>query len=328
MASALNQRVDVTNIFQNTVSQSDRPLGPVARAANAARTGKSNGVRVSYEFFPPKNTKMEKTLWDTISQLEAMNPDFVSVTYGAGGSTRERTHNTVARMASETNLKPAAHLTCVGSTKAEIDEIAKAYWAAGVRHIVALRGDPQDGIGETYTPLENGYAYGSDLVEGLKNVADFEVSVSAYPELHPESGTWRAELDNLKRKVDAGATRAITQFFFTPDTFLRFQDRVLDAGIDISIVPGLMLQPNFKGLKRMSDMCGVTVPDWYAELFNGLENDEESRTLLTASLASELTAELYENGVRDFHLYTLNRAQLAISVSRVLGLHHRMKAIS
>lgn len=326
MASALSKRDNTMYSNSDTSSQTDRPLGPVARAADASRSGKSNDVRVSYEFFPPKNTKMEETLWNTISQLETMNPDFVSVTYGAGGSTRERTHKTVARMASETQLKPAAHLTCVGSTIEEIDEIAKAYWAAGVRHIVALRGDPQDGIGESYTPLINGYAYGSDLVAGLKKVADFEVSVSAYPELHPESGTWNAELDNLKRKVDAGATRAITQFFFTPDTFLRFQDRVLDAGIDISIVPGLMLQPNFKGLKRMSDMCGVTVPDWYADLFNGLEKDEDSRTLLTASLASELTAELYENGVRDFHLYTLNRAHLAISVSRVLGLHHRMKA--
>jgi len=310
----------------NKSSFVDRNLGPVARTASAGRGQDSRDVRVSYEFFPPKNASMEDTLWDTISQLEKLNPDFVSVTYGAGGSTRERTHNTVARMAKETNLKPAAHLTCVGSTKEEIDEIANAYWAAGVRHIVALRGDPQDGIGKAYTPLKNGYAYGSDLVEGLKRVADFEISVSAYPELHPESGTWDAEIDNLKRKVDAGATRAITQFFFTPDTFLRFQDRVLDAGLDIPIVPGLMLQPNFKGLKRMSDMCGVNVPNWYADLFAGLENDPDSRNLLTASLVSELTAELYDQGVRDFHLYTLNRSHLAISVSRVLGLHHRMKA--
>ncbi len=322
MASALNFMVEPFNTSQRPTHS----LGPVARTANAVRSRKSNDVRVSYEFFPPKNAQMEATLWDTIAQLEPLNPDFVSVTYGAGGSTRERTHNTVARMASETNLKPAAHLTCVGSSQEEINEIASDYWGAGVRHIVALRGDPQDGIGEAYIPQEGGYAYGSDLVAGLKDIADFEISVSAYPELHPESGSWDAEIDNLKRKVDAGATRAITQFFFEPETFLKFQDRVLDAGVNIDIVPGLMLQPNFKGLKRMSDMCGVNVPVWYSDLFAGLDNDEESRTLLTASLTSELTAALYENGVRDFHLYTLNRAQLAVSVSRVLGLHHRLQA--
>lgn len=295
-------------------------LGPVARTAGAA----SDDVHVSFEFFPPKNNKMEDTLWASIRKLETLNPDFVSVTYGAGGSTRERTHRTVTRMVSETNLNPAAHLTCVGSDKAEIEEIAKEYWESGVRHIVALRGDPPEGIGESYQPHKTGYAYGSDLVAGLKSVADFEVSVSAYPERHPESGTWDAEIDNLKRKVDAGATRAITQFFFSPDTFMQFQDRVLDAGIDIPIVPGLMLQPNFVGLKRMSDMCGVEVPSWYSDLFDGLENDAETRQLLTASLASELTAELHDRGVRHFHLYTLNRADLAFAVSRVLGLHHRM----
>jgi len=203
--------------------------------------------------------------------------------------------------------------------------IADAYWGAGVRHIVALRGDPSDGIGAVYEPAQNGYAYGSDLVAGLKANHDFEISVSAYPELHPESGTWDAELDNLKRKVDAGATRAITQFFFEPDTFLGFQDKVADAGIDIPIVPGLMLQPNFKGLKRMSKMCGVNVPNWYAELFEGLEKDASARQLLAASLASELTAELHERGVSHFHLYTLNKAEIAIAVSRILGLHTRSK---
>jgi len=210
-----------------------------------------------------------------------------------------------------------------GADKAEIDDVARAYWDAGIRHIVALRGDPQDGIGKTYQPQPQGYAYGADLVAGLKSIADFEVSVSAYPERHPESADWNAELDNLKRKYDAGATRAITQFFFSPDTFMRFQDRVLDAGIDMPIVPGLMLQPNFKGLKRMSDMCGVHVPEWYHELFEGLEQDLATRQLLTASLVSELTAELYDRSVRHFHLYTLNRADLAYSVGRVLGLHTR-----
>ena len=300
----------------------DSSLGPVARTAGAP----TDDVHVSFEFFPPKNETMETTLWESIRKLEALNPDFVSVTYGAGGSTRERTHRTVTRMVTDTTLKPAAHLTCVGSDKSEIDEIAKDYWENGVRHIVALRGDPPEGIGERYEPHVGGYAYGSDLVEGLKKVADFEVSVSAYPELHPESGTWDAEIDNLKRKVDAGATRAITQFFFSPDTFMRFLDRVLDAGIDIPIVPGLMLQPNFKGLNRMSKMCGVNVPHWYADLFEGLDNDADTRQLLTASLASELTAELHDRGVRHFHLYTLNRAELAYAVSRVLGLHHRKNA--
>ena len=293
----------------------DRNLGPVARTAGTA----DSKVRVSYEFFPPKTDAMETKLWDSVRKLEPMEPDFVSVTYGAGGSTRERTHRTVSRMVKETSLKPAAHLTCVGAHKEEIDQIAKDYWDAGVRHIVALRGDPPEGIGERYEAHPEGYAYSADLVEGLKRIADFEVSVSAYPERHPESADWTTELDILKRKVDAGATRAITQFFFSPETYMRYLDRVLDAGIDVDVVPGLMLQPNFKGLKRMSDMCGVEVPHWYATLFEGLDDEPLTRELLTCSLASELTAELYDRGVRDFHLYTLNRADLALAVSRVLG---------
>lgn len=301
---------------------SDKSLGPVARTAGAP----SDGVHVSFEFFPPKNEAMEERLWASIKKLEVLQPDFVSVTYGAGGSTRERTHRTVTRMVKETSLKPAAHLTCVGSSQAEVKEIADEYWHSGVRHVVALRGDPSEGIGQQYVPSSNGFAYSSDLIAGLKSFHDFEVSVSAYPERHPESANWQVEIDNLKRKVDAGATRAITQFFFSPDTFMRYLDRVLDAGIDIPIVPGLMLQPNFKGLKKMSDMCGVNVPDWYADLFEGLDKDPETRQLLTASLVSELTAELFDRGVRHFHLYTLNRADLAYAVSRVLGMHSRMNA--
>ncbi len=293
-------------------------LGPVARTAGAQKPD----LRVSFEFFPPKNAAMEETLWQSVRKLEPLNPDFVSVTYGAGGSTRERTHRTVARMVDETNIPPAAHLTCVNADRDEIKQIAQDYWDAGVRHIVALRGDPPAGITETYQPHPQGYAYGADLVAGLKTIADFEISVSAYPERHPESPSWQAELDNLKRKVDAGATRAITQFFFDPDVFLAFQDRVADAGINIPVVPGLMLQPNFKGLKRMADMCGVTVPAWYADLFDGLDEDPNARQLLTASLANELTASLYDQGIRHFHLYTLNRAELAYAVGRVLGLHH------
>ncbi|WP_416877650.1 methylenetetrahydrofolate reductase [NAD(P)H] [Litorimonas sp.] len=299
-------------------------VGSIARAADQSRTEATNGdICVSYEFFPPKNKAMEEKLWTAIKKLEPLNPDFVSVTYGAGGSTRERTHNAVSRMVKETSFKPAAHLTCVGSVKEEIDEVVKSYWDAGVRHIVALRGDPQDGIDAKYVPTPKGYAYSCDLVAGIKQVADFDVSVGAYPELHPESSNWRDEIDNLKRKVDAGANRAITQFFFSPDVFWRFQDRVLDAGIDIPIVPGLMLQPNFKGLARMAKMCGVSVPGWYSELFEGLDKDAPTRELLTGSLAAELTAELHDRGVRNFHLYTLNRAELAIAVSRILGLHHR-----
>ena len=293
-------------------------LGAIAKSCYQPKK-----VCVSYEFFPPKNEAMEKTLWESIQKLERLRPGFVSVTYGAGGSTRERTHRTVVRMAKETNLNPAAHLTCVESDKNEIDAIAKDYWENGVRHIVALRGDPTTGISDKYTPTANGYAYGSDLVAGLKSIADFEISVSAYPERHPESPSWAAEIDNLKRKVDAGATRAITQFFFEPDTFMQFQDRVLDAGINIPIVPGLMLQPNFKGLKRMANMCGVTVPSWYSTLFQGLDNDVETRKHLTASLTSELSAELLDRGVKHFHLYTLNRSELALVVSRVLGLREK-----
>ncbi len=300
------------------------PIGAIARAAaQHGDRAASDKVNVSFEFFPPKDDASEQRLWESIQKLEPLSPDFVSVTYGAGGSTRTRTHRTVERMVKESGFKPAAHLTCVDATRSEIDKIAQDFWDVGVRHIVALRGDPAAGIGQAYVPAANGYAYSSDLVEGLKKIADFEISVSAYPERHPESGDWQTEIDNLKRKVDAGATRAITQFFFSPDVFWRFQDRVLDAGIDIPIVPGLMLQPNFKGLKRMADMCGVCVPDWYAELFEGLNKDAATRTLLTASLVSELIAELHDRGVRDFHLYTLNRAEIASSVSRVLGLHHR-----
>lgn len=302
------------------------PVGAIARTSSDRRAANDSDVCVSFEFFPPKGPKAEARLWSAIKTLEPLNPDFVSVTYGAGGSTRERTHRTVERMARETRFAPAAHLTCVEATRAEIDAIAHDYWKAGIRHIVALRGDPTSGIGERYVPHPDGYAYASDLVEGLKRIADFEVTVSAYPELHPESGDWASEIDNLKRKVDAGATRAITQFFFSPDTFWRFQDKVLDAGIDIPIVPGMMLQPNVEGLQRMSSLCGVAVPDWYVSLFDGLGDDPATRDMLTATLAAELAAELHDRGIRHYHLYTLNRAEIANSVARVLGLHTRKAA--
>ncbi len=293
-----------------------KSLGPVARTAAQSRSD----LNISFEFFPPKSQAMQDMLWSSILKLESLAPKFVSVTYGAGGSTRERTHETVARIASETTLRPAAHLTCVGSTQAEIDQIADEYWQAGVRHIVALRGDPQGGVGKAYHPTEGGYAYGSDLVKGLKARNDFEISVSAYPERHPESPDWQAEIDNLKRKVDAGADRAITQFFFTPEVFLRYVDKVRAAGIDIPIVPGLMLQSNYQGIVHMASLCEVNVPDWYQKLFAGLDAEPDIRLLLTATTTAELVSRLREEGVKDFHFYTLNKADLAFMLCKILGL--------
>ncbi|MEE9271930.1 MAG: methylenetetrahydrofolate reductase [NAD(P)H] [Robiginitomaculum sp.] len=300
----------------------DKYFDPIVRGM----VNKSNNLRVSFEFFPPRTDKMRDNLWGVIKKLETLNPDFVSVTYGAGGSTRTRTHETVARIAKDTNLNVAAHLTCVGSDKAEIKDIAQGYWDAGVRHIVALRGDSEGGIGEKYTLTKNGFAYGSDLVAGLKKIAPFDISVSAYPELHPESSNWSDEIDNLKRKVDAGATRAITQFFFSPDVFLRFQDKVLDAGIKIPIIPGLMLQPNYKGICRMADICKISIPNWYHELFSGLDDEPDIRQLLAATTAAELVSKLSENGVKHFHFYTLNRAELAFILCKTLGISPARRA--
>jgi methylenetetrahydrofolate reductase (NADPH) len=274
-------------------------------------------VKISFEFFPPKSELAEKRLWKTVRQLEPLAPDFVSVTYGAGGSTQKPTYEAVRRIKEQTRLSPAVHLTCVGASRRDIDAIASDYWEAGIRHIVALRGDSPDGIGEAYKPTQGGYAYGSDLVAGLKKLADFKISVAAYPECHPESASWEAEIDNLKRKVDAGATQAITQFFVQPDVFLRFKDRVEAAGINIPIIPGIMLQPNFKGLKRMADMCGISIPADYAELYEGLDDDPHARELLTVSLITDLVSKLRSQGVEHFHFYTLNRADLALPVARI-----------
>jgi methylenetetrahydrofolate reductase (NADH) len=308
------------DLYRDEHSDGHHPVpGTLARAS----AGGGQDIKVSFEFFPPKTEKMGEALWQSIQKLELLNPDFVSVTYGAGGSTRERTHQTVARIVKESTLKAAAHLTCVGSDKAEIDEIARAYWQAGVRHIVALRGDPVGGLGEAYIPHDKGYAYGSDLVAGLKKVADFEISVSAYPELHPESLNWGDELDNLKRKIDAGATRAITQFFFSADTFMRYQDKALDAGIKIPIIPGLMLQPNYRGLTRISKLCYISIPDWYHNLFDPLDDDPGTRLLLTASTAADLAAQLRAQGVEHFHFYTLNKADLAFTTCQILGVKAR-----
>ena len=279
-------------------------------------------IQVSFEFFPPKTEKMEQTLWESIKTLEPLGPRFVSVTYGAGGSTRERTHSTVERIVKETTLTPAAHLTCVAATRDEVDDVARAYWDAGVRHIVALRGDsPEPGV--PYAQHPGGYENAAELVAGLKKVAPFEISVAAYPEIHPDSGTRQTDLDNLKRKIDAGADRAITQFFFSPECFLRFQDEVADAGIDIEIVPGVMPVTNFAGIVRMASSCGTALPEWLGHLFEGLDDLPAARQLIAATIAAELCGQLYAGGVRHFHFYTLNRAELSYAICHLLGVRAR-----
>jgi methylenetetrahydrofolate reductase (NADPH) len=279
----------------------------------------NDGLSVSFEFFPPKTEKMEEALWQAVSRLEPLAPRFVSVTYGAGGSTRERTHATVVRLLKETQLTPAAHLTCVGAAREEVDEVARVYWQAGVRHIVALRGDSPTGCG-SYAPHPGGYAYAADLVSGLRRIGDFEISVAAYPETHPEAKSAGADLDNLKRKVDAGATRAITQYFFDPDVYLRFLDRARAAGIDLPIVPGILPVTNFAQVVKFSAACGASVPPWMAHLFEGLDQDAETRKLVAATVAARQCLALHNAGVREFHFYTLNRADLVYAICHILGL--------
>ena len=276
-------------------------------------------VAISFEFFPPKTEKMNETLWESIKTLSPLGPRFVSVTYGAGGTTRERTHATVARIASETGIPAAAHLTCVDASRAEIAEVAQAYWDAGVRHIVALRGDPPT-AGSKFQPHPEGYASAADLIGGLRQIAPFEISAAAYPETHPEALSPQSDLDNLKRKLDAGASRAITQFFHEPDTFFRFRDAAAAAGIDAEIVPGIMPVSNFAAIQRMSVMCGTDVPAWLARLFDGLDDLPAARQLVAATVAAELCRRLYAGGVRNFHFYTLNRAELAYAICHMLGL--------
>jgi len=276
-------------------------------------------LNVSFEFFPPKTEKMEEQLWSAIETLTPLAPKFVSVTYGAGGSTRERTHNTVARIAKETPLSAAAHLTCVAASKAEIDEVVDAYWEAGVRHIVALRGDPPE-AGKHFEPHPEGYKGAAELVEGLRKRHPFEISVAAYPETHPDAASAQSDIDNLKRKLDAGASRAITQFFFEPETFFRFRDTVAAAGIEADIIPGIMPVSNFAAVQRMSAMCNTDVPGWMGKLFEGLDDLPAARQLVSATLAAELCRKLYAGGVRDFHFYTLNRAELSYAICHLLGL--------
>lgn len=282
-------------------------------------------VEVSFEFFPPHSEQMQETLWNSIQQLKPLAPSFVSVTYGADGSTRERTHDVVERIVRETDLTVAPHLTCVDASRGEIDEIARDYWEMGIRHIVALRGDPPAGSG-AYRPTPGGYAYASDLVAGLRKVADFEISVAAYPEVHPEAPSPEFDLENLKRKLDAGASRAITQFFFDNELFLRFRDRCAAVGIDSPLVPGILPITRFSQMTKFAAHCGASVPDWLRDRFEGLDEDVETRNLIAASVAIEQVQRLHAEGVDEFHFYTLNRAKLTVAICHALGVRPKQVA--
>nr|WP_166777627.1 methylenetetrahydrofolate reductase [NAD(P)H] [Qipengyuania flava] len=288
-------------------------------------SGLPGDIEVSFEFFPPKNEKMGETLWRSVETLAPLGPRFASVTYGAGGSTRERTHQQVVRIQNEANIPAAAHLTCVEATRDQVDEVARHYWDEGIRHIVALRGDAPDGQG-TYRPHPDGYGNAVELIAGLKRVADFEISVAAYPEVHPDSPDRQADLDNLKAKFEAGATRAITQFFFDPECFFDFRDRAAAAGIEGEIVPGIMPVLSFAAVQRMSGLCGTAIPDWMEGLFDGLDDRPEARQLVSATIAAELCRRLYAGGVRQFHFYTLNRAELSYAICHMLGLRPKVAA--
>ncbi|MDX2411935.1 MAG: methylenetetrahydrofolate reductase [Woeseiaceae bacterium] len=279
----------------------------------------SPSVEVSFEFFPPHTEKMEETLWASVQRLKDLGPSFVSVTYGADGSTRQRTHAAVERIIKETDLTAAPHLTCIGASRGEIDDIAREYWDMGIRHIVALRGDaPKDA--DSYEPHADGYAYAADLVAGLRKVADFDVSVAAYPEVHPEAPNPLFDLDNLKRKLDAGASRAITQFFFDTDVFLRFRDLTVAAGIESAIVPGILPITRFPQLQRFAETCGASVPVWLHERFAGLEDDAGTRRMIAANVAIEQVRRLQAEGINEFHFYTLNRSDLTFAICHALGV--------
>ncbi len=274
--------------------------------------------KLSFEFSPPRTDVLEQQLWACIKRLEPLAPRFVSVTYGAGGSTQARTHATVSRIVRETSLVPAAHLTCVGATRETVDQVARDYWEAGIRHIVALRGDPPQGT--VYAPHPGGYPFAADLVSGLRDVADFEISVAAYPEVHPAASSPMADLENLKRKLDAGATRAITQYFFDTATYLRFLDLCLAAGITAPIVPGIMPVSNYAQIVKFSAMCGASVPAWMGRLFEGTDDDPETRRMVGMVIAAEQVRLLQANGVDEFHFYTLNRPDLTYAIAHVLGV--------
>jgi methylenetetrahydrofolate reductase (NADPH) len=295
----------------NTLDRISRPDPLFAKARG--------DIAVSFEFFPPKTEKMGETLWESIQTLAPLNPRFVSVTYGAGGSTRERTHATVKRILDETELTPAAHLTCVAASRDDVDAVAREYWGLGVRNIVALRGDPPE-AGSKYQPHPDGYRDATELVAGLKKVAPFDISVAAYPECHPDSSTQKFDLENLKRKIDAGADRAITQFFFSADCFLRFRDAAAAARIDVEIVPGILPVSNVATTRRFAQACGASIPQWLDELFEGLDDLPSARQLIAATVAAEICGQLYAGGVRQFHFYTLNRAELSYAICHLLGV--------
>lgn len=292
----------------------------MARNPISRRPDTAGRLQVSFEFFPPKTAEMESKLWETVQRLEPLGPHFVSVTYGAGGSTRERTLRTVSRIAAETSLVPAAHLTCVDATREEVDQVITDFAALGVRRFVALRGDPVEGVGAAYRPHPDGYANAAELVAGIRRLGDFDVSVSAYPEKHPESPDFATDIDMLKRKVDAGATRAITQFFFENDLYERYVERARAAGIYIPIVPGILPIHNFRQVAGFSGRCGTHVPAWLAERFAGLENDPQTHALVASAVAAEQVIDLIERGVSDFHFYTMNRADLAFAICHLIGV--------
>lgn len=299
------------------------PSAPIDQAtANSLLDWEPGRLNVSFEFFPPNSEKMEERLWEVVQRLAPLKPRFVSVTYGAGGTTRERTHNTVIRILKETDLTPAAHLTCVGASRGEIDDVARRYWDEGIRHIVALRGDPPEGA-DSYEAHPDGYAYASDLVAGLKKIGEFEISVAGYPDVHPEAPDSQFDLDYLKRKVDAGADRVITQYFFEPATFLRFRDAAVAAGVSVPIVPGIMPVTNYPQIVRFSNMCGAVVPDWLGHHFEGLEEDGATRRLVASAIVAEQCRQLVAAGAHDFHFYTLNRDTLTAGICHLLGLRSK-----
>jgi methylenetetrahydrofolate reductase (NADPH) len=302
-----------------SITRLESALGPVARAGARLAGRAERPLDISFEFSPPRTPELEETLWTCIRRLEPLKPSFVSVTYGAGGSTRERTHRTVRRILEETSLKPAAHLTCVDASREEVDEVIRDYWDAGIRHLVALRGDPPGALGGVYEPRADGYRNATELTAAVARIAPFEISVSLYPQKHPESPSIAHDIDVLKAKIDAGATRAITQFFFDIDSFLRFADLVRKAGVTIPILPGVMPVSNFKGLTRMAGQAGIPLPDWLGALFEGLDKDPGTRELISCAVTAELCARLEEEGYGDFHFYTLNRADLTYAICRVLG---------
>ncbi len=301
-------------------------MSAVAQNAAAEVRERAGKPRVSFEFFPPRTEALEQQLWDSIGKLAPLAPSFVSVTYGAGGSTRDRTHRIVSRIVRETALKPAAHLTCVAASRAEVDGVLRDYWRAGVRHVVALRGDPPGGVGLPYLQHPQGYANAAELVEAAARIGGFDISVAVHPEKHPASPSLDAEIDNFKRKLGLGATRGISQFFFDPDVFLRFRDKLARAGVYAPVLPGIMPVTNVKGLRKMAEACGATLPRWMIHMFEGLDDDPETRRLVTAVTTAQLCARLSAEGVRDFHFYTLNRAELALAICRILGLRAKEEA--